>query len=140
VLAPALLPVRALPAGTVLAAEHLTAGEVDWADDPPPLAGARAAGSPAQAPFTRADQVLGRTLARAWQPGQALRAADLRRRHWFAAGDTVSLLARGSGFAVSGQARALEPGLEGQTARVRLDNGRVLTGRAVGERQVELPL
>ncbi len=127
VLAPALLPVRALPAGTVLAAEHLQTGEVDWAET-------------AQAPLARAEQVLGRTLDRAWQPGRPLQPADLRQRHWFTAGDTVKLLARGSGFAVSGEAQALGPGIEGQPVRVRLGSGRVLTGRAVGERQVEVLL
>ncbi len=127
VLAPALLAAQALPAGTVLAAEHLQTGEVDWAQSPQP-------------PLARAEDVLGRTLDRAWPPGTALRAADLRRRHWFASGDTVRLVARGSGFAVSGEAQALGAGIEGQAVRVRLESGRVLTGRAVGERRVEIRL
>lgn len=127
VLAPALVPVRALPMGTVLAAEHLQLAEIDWA-------------ASAQPPFARAEQVLGRTLGRAWQAGEPLRAADLRARQWFAAGEPVQVLARGEGFAVGGEAQAMGPGIEGQPVRVRTESGRVLVGLPVGERRVELSL
>lgn len=127
VLAPAWVPVRALPAGTVLAAEHLQRAEVDWA-------------AQAALPFTRAEALIGRTLGHALQPGQAVRAGDLRQRQWFAAGDTVQVRARGDGFSVSGEGQALGAGIEGQTVRVRTEAGRVLTGVAVAERQVEVTL
>jgi flagella basal body P-ring formation protein FlgA len=48
--------------------------------------------------------------------------------------------ARGPGFSISAEGQALTPGLEGQTARVRTDNGRVLTGKVVAERQLEVKL
>ena len=64
----------------------------------------------------------------------------LRRRRWFAAGDTVRLVAQGRGFSVSGEAQALGPGLEGQVVRVRTDSGRVLSGLAVGHNRVEVQL
>lgn len=127
VFAPALVPVRALAAGTVLDAQHLQLAEVDWAEQ-------------AQSPFTRLADVAGRTLGRALQPGQGLRATDLRQRQWFAAGDTVQVLARGNGFAVSGEAQALNPGIEGQPVRVRTESGRVLTGTPVADRRVEVLL
>lgn len=122
---PALVAARALPAGAVLAAGDLREAEVDLAADrsaavrQPPLAA-------------------GRTLARALGPGQTLRIADLKARQWFAAGDTVQLLARGPGFAVAGVGRALTPGIEGRPARVRVDSGRVLSGRPVGLLRMEL--
>lgn len=127
VFAPALVPVRALPAGTVLAASDLQTAEVDWAAETQP-------------PFTRSEPLVGRTLGRALQPGQALRGGDLKLRQWFAAGDTVQVLARGDGFAVSGEGQALTPGIEGQTARVRTESGRVLTGVPVADRRVEVAL
>ena len=46
----------------------------------------------------------------------------------------------GQGFAVSSEAQALTPGLEGQPVRVRTEAGRVLVGRAVGEHRVEVSL
>ena len=125
--APALVPVRALAAGTVLAAEHLQVAEVDWAAE-------------AQAPIVKAEDLIGRTLGRALQPGQALRQGDLRQRQWFAAGDTVLVRARGDGFVVGGEAQALGHGLEGQPVRVRTESGRVLQGLPVAERQVEVML
>jgi flagellar basal body P-ring formation protein FlgA len=47
---------------------------------------------------------------------------------------------RGEGFAINAEGQALMPGLEGQAVRVRTDNGRVLNGRAVAERRVEVIL
>jgi flagella basal body P-ring formation protein FlgA len=86
------------------------------------------------------DQAVGRTLARSLAAGQPLLTADLRARQWFAAGDTVRLVAAGSGWRVHGEGQALNAGLEGQSVRVRTESGRVVTGTAAGERQVELSL
>jgi flagella basal body P-ring formation protein FlgA len=127
VFAPALVPVRPLPAGSVLAAADLEVAEVDWA-------------AAAQPPFARPAELVGRTLARSLQPGEAVRAGDLRQRQWFAAGDTVQVLARGQGFVVGGEGQALGPGIEGREVRVRTESGRVLTGVPVGERRVEVSL
>ena len=71
---------------------------------------------------------------------QSLRQAHLKLRQWFAAGETVQVTARGSGFSVVGEAQAISAGLEGQPARARTDSGRVLVGVAVGERKMELAL
>ena len=57
-----------------------------------------------------------------------------------AAGDAVTLVARGPGFAVSSEGVAMTPGLEGQPTQVRLDNGRMVQGIAVGNRRVEVNL
>jgi flagella basal body P-ring formation protein FlgA len=72
--------------------------------------------------------------------GQSLRVSHLKARQWFAAGETVTVLAQGEGFSVAGEAQALNPGVEGQQVRVRTESGRVLTGLPVGERRVELGL
>lgn len=121
-----LMAASTLPVGTVLASADLRPSEVDLAEGVAPLLTPEAA--------------LGRTLARPLTAGQTLRQADLRTRQWFAAGDTVQITAIGPGFRVSGEGQALGPGLEGQTARVRTESGRVVLGLPVAERRVELGL
>lgn len=127
VLAPALVASTALPAGARLEPSQLGQAEVDWA----------AAAAP---PFTAAQALTGRVLARPVAPGQALRPSDLQPRLWFALGDTVRISARGNGFSISGEGQALTPGHEGKPARVRTDSGRIVVGRPVGERRLELDL
>jgi flagella basal body P-ring formation protein FlgA len=125
--APAAVLAAPLPAGSVLAAEHLSLAEVDWAAEPSTV-------------FADPARLIGRTLARPLPAGDAPRQADLKARQWFAAGDTVRLLASGPGFAISSDATALSHGMEGQPARVRTEGGRVLSGRPVGERRIEVGL
>ena len=127
VMAPAVQARQPLPAGTLLSAEHLQIAETDWA----------AAESPA---FARAEPVLGRTLSQALAAGTALREADLKRRQWFAIGDVIRVTAVGPGFQVSAEGVALTPGFEGQSARVRTESGRTLTGIATAERRLEVQL
>lgn len=115
-----------LPAGSVIGPEHITEAEVDLAAQPSPVLPAAA--------------LLGRTLQRAVPAGQALRAPDLKVRQWFAAGDTVRIVAQGNGYAVSAEGQALSAGLEGQPSRVRTDSGRIIVGRPVGERRLEVTL
>lgn len=125
--APATVLNTALPAQAEITAEHLTEAEVDWADG-------------AQPPVTDVAALVGRRLSRALPAGQALRAADLQRQVWFQAGDTVKLVAVGTGFEVSAQGQALGHGIDGQTVRVRTPAGRIVSGTAVGERRVEAAL
>ena len=127
VFAKALVATRALPIGSTLTAGDLTQAEVDLAED---------TSNALQQP----EQAVGRTLARQLDAGRSVRMAHLQPRQWFAAGDTVQVVAQGSGFRVSSQAQALTPGNEGQTARVRTESGRVLSARPVGDRRVEVSL
>jgi flagella basal body P-ring formation protein FlgA len=127
VLAPALVSSANLPAGSRLDASQLVLAEVDWA----------AAAAP---PFTAAQALSGRVLARPVATGATLRSSDLQPRVWFAPGDTVHISARGRGFTISAEGRALTSGREGHPARVRTESGRVVVGRPVGERRVELKL
>jgi flagella basal body P-ring formation protein FlgA len=118
---------RSLALGTVLASEHLQLDEVDIAAESSPV-------------IHQPQAAIGRPLARALRPGQALREVDLKPRQWFAAGDTVRIVSVGSGFSVSAEGQALGPGIDGQSTKVRIDGGRVVTGRAVSARQVEVRL
>lgn len=114
-----------LPAGTLIEPQHLVQTEVDLASG---------------LPLVDESQAVGRVTARAVPAGSALRAADLRARQWFAAGETVQLVVQGRGFSVSSEGQAMSPGLEGQTVRVRTESGRLVQGRATGGRVVEVPL
>jgi len=127
VFAPALVAVGPLDAGTTLSAEHLRLAEVDIAADP-------------GAVFTELAPLLGRSLGRPVQAGEALRSGSLKQRQWFAAGAQVKVTARGAGFAIAGEGQALGQGLDGQEVRVRFENGRTVTGRAIAEREVEVLL
>jgi flagella basal body P-ring formation protein FlgA len=117
----------ALPAGTTLAAEHFTEAEVDLAAAP-------------GMPISQPTLAVGRTLARPVAAGSPLRPSDLKARQWFAAGETVRVVAIGAGWQVVTEAEALNPGMEGQVVRVRTESGRLLQGRPVGDRQVEVAL
>lgn len=123
----ALVAALPLPAGATLREDDLRLAEVDFAEDNAPVVI-----NPALA--------VGRVLNRPLIAGRSLRQTDLKARMWFAAGDSVKVLASGPGFSVAGSGQALTPGIEGQTARVRTDSGQVLTGTPVGTRVVELSL
>jgi len=127
VYARSLVTQAALPAGTTLAPEHFTEAEIDLAAAP-------------GVPIGQPGLAVGRTLARPLAAGSALRATDLKARQFFAAGETVRVVAVGPGWQVVTEAEAMNPGLEGQTVRVRTESGRLLQGRPVGDRRVEVVL
>ena len=124
---PGLVVTGNVAGGSVLSEADLTPGEVDLAENN-------------TAAVTDMKLAVGRTVAQTLKPGQSLRQSQLRPRQWFAAGETVTVLAQGPGFSVSGEGQALNNGVEGQPVRVKTESGRVLTGQAVGERRVELAL
>ncbi len=127
VYARALVAVDALPAGALLTQALLSSAEIDIAAE-------------AGAVFSDASSLVGRTLSRPLAAGEAVRSSSLKVRQWFAAGDTVMVRAVGSGYAVAREGQALTAGLEGQSVKVRFENGRIISGRVVGERAVEMLL
>ncbi|MBT9598155.1 MAG: flagellar basal body P-ring formation protein FlgA [Vitreoscilla sp.] len=122
-----LVTATALPAGTLLAPQHLGEAEVDLAAAP-------------GLPIAEPGALVGRSLARPLAAGSALRPNDLKARQWFAAGETVRVVAVGPGWQVVTEGQALSPGLEGQIVRVRTEQGRLLQARPVSDRQVEVAL
>lgn len=127
VYARALVTQAALPAGAVLAPEHLGEAEVDLAAAP-------------GLPIGQPGALVGRSLLRPLAAGSPLRPSDLKARQWFAAGETVRVVAIGPGWQVVTEGEAMSPGLEGQPVRVRTESGRLLQGRPVGDRRVEVTL
>lgn len=122
-----LVATQAMTPGQVLDGNDLRLAEVDLAEEP---SGA----------LTAAAEAVGRTLARPLLAGQSVRQVTLKARQWFAPGDTVQIRAVGSGYAVAGSGEAVTAGIEGQPARVRTPSGRLVTGVAVAEHQLELAL
>jgi flagellar basal body P-ring formation protein FlgA len=127
VFAPAVVAGSSLPAGARLEASQLRTVEVDWS----------AAGG---ALYEEPTPLLGRVLSRAISAGQPVQSAFLQTRLWFAPGDTVRLVAAGPGFAIASEGQALTPGQEGRPARVQTESGRIVTGRPVSERVMEVSL
>lgn len=113
--------------GAVLTADDAEQSEVDWAEDRSPVL---------------ADPALwvGHIATRTYQPGQAIRQSMVRAPLAFQAGSQVRVVAQGSGFSISSDGQALTVGVVGQAARVRMDNGRILTGTVLDARTVELAL
>ncbi len=123
----ALVAAVPLRPGALVNAADLRVAEVDLAATP----------SPAVVNLT---DIVGRAVVRNVEPGQSIRQEDIKLRRWFAAGDPVRVVVKGSGFQISSEGTALTPGDEGRCARVRTDNGRVVCAQPVGDRQVELVL
>lgn len=124
----ALVATNVFPAGHVLASGDMKMAEMNLAEDlhNPLLIDAAA--------------LIGRTLAKAVEPGQGLRQASIKSRQWFAAGERVVLRVAGQGFNVAGEGEAITAGMEGQPARVRTESGRIVLGQPVAERQMEISL
>lgn len=114
-------------AGAVLTQDDAIEAEVDWAEEASPIVA-----NPAQ--------WIGQVAARNLSSGQALRQALLKPAQVFQAGSQVRVLAQGVGFQVSSSGQALSAGVVGQSARVRMDNGRVMTGIVLDERTVRLEI
>jgi flagellar basal body P-ring formation protein FlgA len=127
VFGPGLVAASSLPAGAVLGAADLQPATVNLS-------------ASSSAALITSDAAIGRALAKPLARGDTLRDGDLRTRQWFAAGDTVRIVAGGSGWRIHGEGQAMSPGLEGQAVRVRTESGRVVSGVATGDRMVEVPL
>ena len=123
---PALTVVRYLPAGTLLTSEHVQEAEVDWAANASPI-------------VLASQDWLGKSLSRNVSMGEALRASLLQSPPAFAAGTKVKLLLQAPGFELASEGQSLSPGKLGEPIRVRLDNGRIVTGKVVDERTVWIP-
>lgn len=104
-----------IPAGKTLSAEDAAPAEVDWAEDSAPV-------------FANAQDFIGMVTARPLTSGQALRQNMVRPPALFTAGSPVQVMVNGGGFSVSGSGKAMAAAGEGQQVRVRMDNGRLVTG------------
>ena len=87
---------------------------------------------------TNQDQLQGRVPGRAIGAGQPIPIDQLRAVMAVSQGDSVKLVASGSGFSIVTDGVALNGASEGETVRVRTDAGRVLSGTARADRVIEV--
>ena len=92
-----------------------TQAEVDWAAEP---------ASVVADPSMWVGQVASRQLL----AGQTLRQSMVRAPHLFKTGAQVRVVAEGPGYAVSATGQAMAAGAVGQTVRIRMANGRIISG------------
>ncbi|MBK7900800.1 MAG: flagellar basal body P-ring formation protein FlgA [Azonexus sp.] len=116
---------RALPAGHLIQAEDLISSEGELDSLP--------AGT-----VTDPAAVVGKTLRNALAAGQPLRSQQVQAPLVIRQGQTVRVISRGSGFAVSAEGRAVNDAAAGQLVRVRLSEKQVVSGTATADGSVEL--
>lgn len=101
--------------GETLRLEDALQSEVDWAAETSPV-------------VVLPEDWVGQTAARVLVAGQALRQSMVRPGQLFKSGATVKVLVNGGGFVVTSSGKAMTGGGPGQEVRVRMDNGRFVTG------------
>lgn len=118
---------RDVAPGTVLGEADVMEAEVDWAEENSPIIA-----DPAQ--------WVGQVAVRNLMTGQALRQNMVRPAQVFQAGAQVRIVAQGAGFLITADGQAVSAGVVGQLARVRMDNGRMMSGTVLDARTVSVNL
>ena len=112
---PAWVLVNNVSMGETLGHEHAMESEVDWAESPHSI-------------IALPQDWVGQTAARNLTAGMALRQTMVKAPELFKSGAAVKVLVEGGGFAITSSGKALESGSEGRNVRVRMGNGRTVTG------------
>lgn len=108
---------RPIGQGQIITAEDLAIQPGDLADLP--------------ANTLTSDQLaIGKSAAATIPAGQVLRTDQLRAAVVVRQGQTVKVISRGQGFAVTNEGRAINNATEGQIAQIRLGSGQVVSGIA----------
>lgn len=113
--------------GQTLADNDLVLAEVDWAAEGDPV-------------LLERDAWAGQIATRALSTGQTLRKSMVKAAQVFQPGAAIRVVAQGTGFQVTGDAQALTAGVVGQSARVRMESGRVSSGVVVDAHTVRIDL
>ncbi len=116
-----------VPSGATLALDDAVLAEVDWAHEN-------------QSVLADPEMWVGQTATRGLRTGQVLRYGMVKPSQVFQAGSMVRIIAKGPGFRVTSGGQALSAGIVGEMARVRVDNGRVVSGLVLDMRTVEVNL
>ncbi|KAB2926495.1 MAG: flagellar basal body P-ring formation protein FlgA [Dechloromonas sp.] len=84
------------------------------------------------------EEAIGKTLRNALAAGQPLRSDQLVAPTVIRQGQTVRVISRGTGFAVSGEGRSLGNASEGQVVQIRMNSGQTVSGIAQSDGTVEV--
>lgn len=88
--------------------------------------------------LTESAAAVGKAATTSIPAGRPLRSDMLKAMLVVRQGQTVRVISRGPGFAVTNEGRALNNAIEGQVAQVRLGNGQVISGIAKAGGTVEV--
>lgn len=124
---PAWVLKRAVPAGDTLAQDDAEIAEIDWAEQRSGV-------------LALPERWVGQIAAFPLTAGLALRENMVRVPQAFAPGAQVRVSGQGGGFSISATGQALTAGMVGESARVKLPGGRVVTGVVRDAQTVELAL
>ena len=113
--------------GAVLTEADAMESEVDWAEDVSPI-------------VNNSAQWVGQVASRALTTGQPIRQVMIKPAQVFQAGAQVRVVAQGTGFQITSDGQALSAGVIGQPARVKMDNGRIMSGVVLDNRTVKLEI
>ena len=114
-------------AGATLILNDAIQADVDWAQESSPI-------------VANSFQWVGQVASRALTTGQALRQSMVKPAQVFQAGAQVRVIAQGAGFQITSDGQVLSAGMVGQPVRVRMGNGRVMTGVVLDGHTVKLDL
>lgn len=124
---PAWVVRRDVGAGAVLSEADVMQSEVDWAKESSPV-------------LATPEQWAGQVTTRALGTGQVLRHNTVRPAQVFQAGTQVRVTAQGTGFQITTDGQALSAGVVGQLVKVRMENGRIMSGSVLDARTVRLDM
>ena len=116
-----------LPANSVLSEQDAALQAVDWAESASPV-------------LAKASDWVGKSLARNSLSGETLSLAMVRVTPVFASGTRVKLVAQGPGFNIATAGHALGAGVPGHKVNVRLESGRIVSGKVNSDGVVTLGL
>lgn len=118
---------RDVPSGAPILDADLMQIEADWAAEMSPVLAKEGSWS-------------GQVASRHLPAGHVLRQASVKPIAVFQSGTQVRVVAVGRGFSVTADGQAMTAGALGQLARVRMDNGRVLSGTVVDANTVRVDI
>lgn len=113
--------------GAALTEQDAMQSEVDWAAEPAAI-------------VTNPQAWIGQIAARPLAAGQALRQNMVHPPHLFKAGAPVQVRAQGPGYAVVSSGQAMAAGAAGQNVRIRMSNGKIISGIVNADGTVEATL
>ncbi|HSG23346.1 MAG TPA: flagellar basal body P-ring formation chaperone FlgA [Azonexus sp.] len=88
--------------------------------------------------ITDPTSAIGKSLRNSLGAGQPLRSDQLLAPLVIRQGQTVRVISKGSGFAVSGEGKALNNAAEGQITQIRMNAGQTISGIAQADGSVEI--
>ncbi len=120
-----LVAARAIPLGQTVQPEDLKAVQGELTAQAPDL-------------LMDADQVVGRVARTSIPPERPLQAILFRQEALVQAGQPVKVVSGGDGFSVSNDGQAITSGVQGQTIRIRMPGGNIVSGIVRARNVVEI--